>query len=187
MKKLKTLLLVVTIGLLVVAAGLGFLFGIDNPVAWILIGMVILIPFIYNWKVRSDQLVWKDSYSVGIAQLDDDHKKLIELLNKFQTAYEYHTGEEFERKALEELVDYTKYHFDHEENLLQENNYPDFAAHKDQHVAMIAEVERFVEDYQVRGHEALEGVAQYLQGWLINHINGTDKQYTSHLQGKGVN
>ena len=186
MKKLKILSLVFVIGLLIVSAGLGFLFGIDNPVSWVLIGIVILIPIIYNWKARSDLMVWKDSYSVGIAQLDDDHKKLIDLLNKFQTAYEYHTGEEFERKALSDLVDYTKYHFQHEEELLQEHAYPDFDAHKAQHVAMIAEVERFLKDYDARGHEALEGVAKYLQGWLINHINGTDKQYSAFLGGKGV-
>jgi hemerythrin-like metal-binding protein len=186
MKNLKILLLSAIIALLVVAIGLGFLFGVDNPVPWILIGVLILIPILYRWKARADELVWKDTYSVGVKVLDDDHKKLIELANKFQTAYKYHTGEEFERQALTDLVDYTKYHFQREEDLMEEQGYPGLEAHKDQHRSMIAEVERFMKDYEARGHEALEGVANYLMGWLINHINGTDQQYGSFLNEKGI-
>ena len=130
--------------------------------------------------------MWQDAYSVGVATLDDDHKKLIDLLNQFQTAYDYHTGEAFEQEALNELVAYTRYHFEREEKLMADIGYPDLDAHKEQHRVMIAEVERFVADYQARGHEALEGVASYLTDWLINHINGTDKQYGPFFNEKGV-
>lgn len=185
-KQFNTLVLAALIGLLVVAIGLGFLFGLDNPVSWLLIGVVIAIPFIYKRMADRNRLVWKDSYSVGVKVLDDDHKKLIDLLNQFQTAYEYHTGEEFEHEALNELVAYTRYHFEREEKLMEDTDYPDLDTHKEQHRAMIAEVERFVADYQARGHEALEGVASYLTGWLINHINGTDKQYRPFFNEKGI-
>jgi len=185
-KSMNALILTMIIGLLVVAIGLGFLLGIDNPVPWILIGVLLLIPFAYRRVAEKDRVKWKDSYSVGVKVLDDDHKQLIRLLNGFHTAYQYHTGEEHEREALMALVDYTKYHFEREEKLMEENGYPDLEAHKAQHRSMIAEVERFIDDYKVRGHEALDGVANYLNGWLINHINGTDKQYAPFFQNKGL-
>jgi len=185
-KKLNALLLAGLIGLLIVAIGLSFLFGIDNPVSWILILVLIGIVFLYRRSAERRQLKWKPEYSVGVDTLDQDHKKLIDLLNKFQTAYEYHTGDEFERQALNELIDYTKYHFDREEQLMEANDYPDLQAHKRKHQEMIDQVDQFVADYNQRGHEALESVADFLRGWLINHINGTDKQYGPYLNSKGV-
>lgn len=184
---LNALLLAGILGLLIVAIGLSFLFGIDNPVSWILILVLIAIPLLYRRIAARGQMVWKAGYSVRVAALDDDHKKLIELLNQFRTAYEYHTSDEFERRALNELIDYTKYHFRREEQLMEEHGYPDLESHKEKHAEMIAEVDRFVADYEKRGHAALADVAHYLMGWLINHINGTDRQYGPFLNSKGVN
>jgi hemerythrin len=185
-KQFNALIIAAVIGFLIVAIGLSFLFGLDNPVSWALIAVVVLIPIIYKQFFGKSQLVWKEAYSVGVQVLDDDHKKLIDLLNQFETAYNYHTGDEFERQALNELIDYTKYHFQREETLMDEHGYPATDAHKAQHREMIAEVERFVAEYQKQGHEALGDVAHYLRGWLINHINGTDKQYGPFFNEKGL-
>jgi hemerythrin-like metal-binding protein len=180
-RNLNALVLAAVIGLLLVAIGLGFLFGPSNPVPWVLIAVLIVIVITYRWVSSRDQVVWKESYSVGVSQLDDDHKRLIDLLNRFQVAYRYHTGEEFERKSLEELVEYTKYHFEREEQMMEEAGYPDLAAHKEIHRSMIDKVERFQEEYKKLGHEALDGVATFLSDWLIEHINGTDKQYGPYI------
>lgn len=180
------LFIALIIGCLIVIAGLGFLFGIDNPVSWVLILLVVLIPVVFNRFSKRNQLEWKESYSVGVKSLDDDHKKLIELLNHFQTAYDYNVGEEGERKALDELVAYTKYHFQREEELMEQNGYPSFAAHREQHQAMVADVGRFYQEYDRRGHDALGDVAKFLERWLIEHINGTDKQYGPFLNEKGI-
>lgn len=101
-------------------------------------------------------------------------------------AYDYAMSETFEKEALEELVSYTKYHFEREEKLMSENDYPDFEAHKAQHEQMIAQVEEFVQLYNEKGHDALNEIVEFLTGWLINHINGTDKQYSEHLHERGV-
>jgi len=175
MKNLNALLLAMVIGLLIVGVGLGFLFGFDNPVPWILLAVLAVIPFVYRRNACGDAILWNDSYSVGIKSIDDDHKKLITLVNKFNCAYKFNSGEDFERESLDELVDYTRYHFNREEQMMQDNDYPDFEAHKAQHVAMVTQVENIVKDYDNRGYEALDGVSDLLKGWLINHINGTDK------------
>jgi len=176
-KNINALVLAAIIGLLIVAVGLGFLFGPANPVPWILIGVLIAIVFIYRWVSSKDRVEWKDFYTVGVDVLDDDHKRLIELINRFKTAYKYHTGEEFELEALNELVDYTKYHFEREEKMMEAAGYPDLEAHKAIHRSMISKVGEFQKEYQQTGHEALDGVASFLSEWLIDHINGTDKKY----------
>ncbi len=183
----KSLLYAAIIGLLIVAIFLGFLFGFNNPVSWILIGVLLMTPVIYNRTHKTNTIPWKDEYSVGIESLDNDHKKLISLLNQFTTAYDYAMSEVYERQALDDLIDYTKYHFAREEKLMESFDYPDFDAHKKQHQAMIGEVEVFVEKYNRQGHQALDEISSFLKDWLINHINGTDKHYGKHLKNNGVN
>ena len=128
---------------LIVAAILGLLAGPDSPITWLLIAILVVIPFIHK-RMASDQFVeWKDDYSVGIDSIDQQHKKLLNLINQLQTAVDYSTGEQFEREALDELVDYTKTHFTYEEGLMRDNDYPDFEPHKAQHEKMFEKSEKY--------------------------------------------
>ena len=177
----KSLMYAAIIGLLIVAIFLGFLSGFNNPISWILIGILLMTPMVYNRTHKPSIILWKEEYSVGIESLDNDHKKLISLLNQFTTAYDYAMSEVYERQALNDLLDYTKYHFAREEKLLESFDYPDFQAHQKQHQEMIKEVEVLVEKYNTEGHKALNEISNFLKNWLINHINGTDKHYSEHL------
>ncbi len=182
----KSLIYAAVIGLIIVAIFLGFLSSITNPISWILIGVLMLVPILYKKSTTANQIAWKDEYSVGIEHIDQDHKKLISLLNQFSTAYDYAMSEDYEREALNDLISYTKYHFEREENLLEQHNFPDLVAHKAQHRMMIDQVNSFVDLYNEKGHESLNEITEYLSNWLINHINGTDKEYTEHLHQHGV-
>jgi len=182
----KSFIYAAIIGLIIVAIFLGFLSSMVNPISWILIAVLVLIPILYKRKNNPQQVLWREEYSVGIEHIDNDHKKLISLLNNFTMAYDYAMSEDFEKEALNELVSYTKYHFEREERLLDKHNYPDVAAHKAQHKVMIAQVEKFVHIYNIKGHDSLDEIASFLSGWLINHINGTDKQYSEHLNNQGI-
>lgn len=171
---------------LIVAAILGLLAGPSSPITWALIAALVVIPFIHR-KMSSSQFVeWKDDYSVGIDSIDQQHKKLLNLINQLQTAVDYSTGEQFEREALDELVDYTKTHFTYEEGLMRDNDYPDFEPHKLQHEKMFEKVREVLDEYEQDQDTAMANAADYLKDWLINHINGTDKEYSSYLIGKGV-
>ena len=171
---------------LIVAVILGLLVGPGSPVTWLLIAILVIIPFIHK-KISAQQFVeWKDDYSVGIDSIDHQHKKLLSLINQLQTAVDYSTGDVFEREALDELVDYTKTHFVYEEGLMSDNDYPDFEAHKMQHEKMFAKVTEVLAEYEEDHDSAMANAAEYLRDWLINHINGTDKEYSSYLIAKGV-
>lgn len=183
----KSLIYAAIIGLIIVAIFLGFLSSIANPISWILIAVLVLIPVFYKKTVKSNEMVWKDEYSVGIESLDNDHKKLISLLNQFTMAYDYAMSEEYEREALNDLISYTKYHFEREEQLLEQHDFPDVIAHKEQHKKMIEQVNGFMDLYNDKGHDALNEISDFLSNWLINHINGTDKEYSTHLNQHGVN
>lgn len=186
-KTLKMLLLALFTGSLLVAVILTFIaLGLKHPAPWLLTATLLAIPLLIKWQEKQHFVVWKNEYSVGIESLDNDHRKLLNLINQLQTAVHYQTDEKAEKEILEEVVAYTKYHFAREEKMMEEANYRDLAAHKKTHTMMISKVDEFMQDYESRGHEALEIVALFLKNWLVKHINGTDQEYTSALKEKGI-
>ncbi|MCK5343936.1 MAG: hemerythrin family protein, partial [Candidatus Heimdallarchaeota archaeon] len=96
-------------------------------------------------------------------------------------------GQEFEREALDELVNYTKTHFAFEEGLMKDNGYPDYEPHKAQHEKMVKHVEEVLAEYEQDHDTAMSNAVEFLKDWLINHINGTDQKYSDFLISKGVN
>ena len=172
--------------MLVIALVLGVMAGPGSPLTWLLLASLLVIPFVHRKLTSRRYVEWKDEYSVGIDSIDQQHKKLLNLINQLQTAVDYSTGEEFEHEALDELVNYTKTHFSYEEGLMEQNDYPGFEPHKAQHVEMITKVEEVLAEYDKDPDTAMSNAVEYLKGWLIKHINGTDKQYSSFLIDKGV-
>lgn len=185
-KSLQTFGLSLFIVLAFITIGIGFMFGIDNPVPWIMIAVLLILPLIHKYWTARRFVSWSDDLSVGIGVIDDDHKKLLNLINNLQTAVFYPTGEAFERQALQELVDYTKYHFEREERMMVENDYPEYEEHKRQHEEMIAKVNGFMDAYEKNREGTIDQLTQFLKSWLINHIAGTDQRYSAHLHSRGV-
>jgi len=169
---------------LLVMIVLGFMLGFAHPLPWILIGVLLIIPKIHEKIVSRRFVRWDDSLSVGIADIDSDHKKLLGLINQLQTAAHYKTDAEFTDKILNDLVEYTKYHFAREENMMSQHQYPGYEDHKKQHDAMVREVEKFIDEYRIDNTRTIENVALYLKNWLINHIQGSDQEYAPFLKKK---
>lgn len=181
-KSLQAFVIAVFIVLGFLVIGIGFMFGIDNPVPWIMIAVLAALPFIHRKVVARRFVTWDEGLATGIEVIDNDHRKLLTLLNNLQSAVHYPTGEAFERQALDELVDYTKYHFEREEKLMQEASYPDFEAHKKQHEEMIAKVGEFLAAYENNREGTIEKLTKFLKNWLVDHIAGTDQQYVPTLR-----
>ena len=182
------ILITLVVGALLVGAIITFIvLGITNAVPWLFL-IAIAATIVFTRKREKEQFVsWKDEYSVGIEMIDNDHRKLLNLINQFQTAVFYQTGKQFEDEAFQALIEYTQTHFEREEQLMSEHAYPDFEAHKAEHRKMVDLVEARMAEYrQQERHEAMEEMVVYLRDWLINHINGTDQAYSGFLHEKGV-
>lgn len=175
------------IGALLVGAIMTFfVFGLVHVVPWFFVLATIAVVALVRLRDRNKFVAWKEEYSVGIEAIDNDHRKLLKLINQFQTAVFYRTGREFEQEAFNELVDYTRTHFKREEALLEKHGYPDYEAHVAEHRKMIAQVEDVMTQYQAEGRrETLKKAVVFLREWLIDHINGTDQAYAGFLHEKG--
>lgn len=78
----------------------------------------------------SEFIVWSDELSVGIEEIDEQHKVLVNLINRMHNAIAEKHGSEVVSGILAELVDYTKIHFAVEESLLRILGYPGYEEHK---------------------------------------------------------
>ena len=134
-----------------------------------------------------DLITWTEEMSVGVKALDDDHKMLIEMMNKLNDGIEAGKSSKALEDGVEGLVRYTKLHFGREERLLAQAGYPSSAAHKAEHDSMT----RRVMNLQMRFENgqslqlSMEAMA-FLKSWLTNHILGSDMQYKAHLNAKGI-
>jgi len=129
---------------------------------------------------------WTDRMSVGVAQFDNEHKKLVSLINELFDAVQAGRGREALGKILDELINYTKTHFTNEEHLMQKQGYPNLEAHRKEHEALTKQVIDVQRKYHAGATAMLSmEVMTFLKNWLIKHIQGTDKQYGPFLNAKG--
>ncbi|WP_291327386.1 bacteriohemerythrin [Desulfovibrio sp. UCD-KL4C] len=132
-------------------------------------------------------LTWNANYSVGIKKIDDDHKILIEMINKACASIEQME----EQKVLKELVvdmrQYAMKHFSREEELMEQYDYPDSESHKKLHNHFIIYAAS-LDNMKDSEKEILEPIKifKYLADWLRNHILVTDKKFGAFLIDKGI-
>ncbi len=129
---------------------------------------------------------WNDSYRIGISRIDEQHKKLIEMMDKLAGAMHEKKTSEVLEEIIDGLIDYAKYHFSTEEELFRKYDYPDYETHKKIHDGFVEKVKKFKEDL-INGKLLLSvEVMMFMRDWLVNHILGTDKKYVPFLKDKGV-
>ena len=132
-------------------------------------------------------ITWSEEMSVGVKEMDDDHKKLISILNEIHERVA--AGQD--KQALSGLVDQmmagTKAHFAQEEQLLAKSGYPDVTAHYEEHDQMIAKALSACAGFRWGSTSMLsEDLLAYPRDWLIEHIQSTDKSYGAYLSAKGI-
>ncbi len=90
-------------------------------------------------------------------------------------------------KVLNELIDYTVYHFETEEKLMHAHGYEKLDEHKKIHKELVAQIGAFREKF-LEGNAAVDvELTGFLKNWILNHIQETDKQYTPFFHSKGIN
>ncbi len=132
-------------------------------------------------------LTWSSTYSVSVKEIDEQHKKLIDLINFLHDSMKEGKGKEAIGTVLNELANYTVFHFNYEEALMRKYNYAKLSEHKKEHDFLVIQVKQLIEDLK-NGKQVLSiELMNFLKEWLIKHILNTDKQLTLFLNSNGVN
>jgi hemerythrin-like metal-binding protein len=130
---------------------------------------------------------WKPAFSVGVAEIDRQHKKLVDLINQLHDAMMNQSTKEEMSKILKGLLDYTIVHFGHEEKFFDKYGYPGTVGHKAKHKEFIAKIQGFKNDFDSGKLTVSMKMLSFLKDWLVKHIQGTDPEYVPFFKDKGVN
>lgn len=131
-------------------------------------------------------IVWRDSFSIHIADMDNHHKRLIEIANAIVDQLHINSGVDSLAKSFDALVNFTEYHFAAEEKLMGLYNYPDTGTHSKKHSDLFIQLAEFKE--QVLGGNLPEKTSfmSFFESWMVRHIFDEDCKYGAFLNGKGV-
>jgi hemerythrin len=133
----------------------------------------------------NSQFVWKPEYSVGVAALDSQHKRLIASVNTLNEAMAVGRGRDVLGPLLDELIAYTKRHFAEEEQFMASFGFPDLAAHAVIHRRMTDKVVALRAKYQNGTIANTVEVFGFLKSWLVEHILRSDLAYARSYRERG--
>jgi hemerythrin len=129
---------------------------------------------------------WKDDYSVGVNEIDIQHKHLISIGAELMDLVKHHSSDDLYDDvvdAIERLRDYTVYHFDAEEKLMAESGYDDIEAHKELHRRFIEKIDDIdltaIDENQT---EFVMDILKFISTWVVKHIIGDDFKYSDTVQ-----
>ena len=132
-------------------------------------------------------ITWSDKYSVGIKTIDDQHKKLVDLINGLNDVMKEGKGKEVVDVVINDLVDYTKFHFATEEGFMRRTGYPESAEHIKENSDFTAKVLEYKKEFEEKKSLSLIiGISGFLWDWLSKHILVIDKKYSAFFIEKGI-
>jgi hemerythrin len=132
-------------------------------------------------------MTWTKEISVGVASLDDDHKKLIDIINALHAGIVAGHKKEILAAVLDQLVNYTKFHFAKEEELLFQTKYLAVSTHKMEHASFVSRITNLQERLKSAPVVMLDlELMSFLRNWLLTHIQGSDIKYGPRLNASGI-
>ena len=135
---------------------------------------------------NGDLFTWTPDLALGIKSIDDQHKRLVHLINSLHKAMKERRSKDHLISIVDELKNYTVTHFKFEEDLFAKHKYAETPGHIQQHVKFVEKVLDFEEGLKSGKLTVTMDVMRFLKEWLMKHINGTDRRYAPFLKQKGV-
>ncbi len=125
---------------------------------------------------------WVAEYEIGHSKIDSEHKKLVDIINDFYDAFA--SSQEHERigKVINELVNYTIFHFTAEEELFKNSTYPDTEEHLKKHLNFVNKLKEYHKEVASGNMTSSYDMVTFLRDWLIIHIKNTDVTYLPYIK-----
>lgn len=127
---------------------------------------------------------WKDDFSIKNAEIDDQHKELLEIVNQL---YEFCDKEYTEKtkSLMYQLLEHTREHFDTEESYMKQLKYPQYISHKLEHDRFYNKVANFSIALEEGNDKLNSDFFKSFQNWFQNHLELNDKKcgeyFNQHL------
>lgn len=131
---------------------------------------------------KSTYMEWSEQAVTGVGELDDDHQVIFELINRCHKLAVRQGSISDMGAILEELLDYTDYHFRREELIMAACGYPHLENHKGVHKILLEKASQLITEFN-RGELMPERLLEFLRDWLFEHIIMMDKSIAPYCEG----
>lgn len=126
-------------------------------------------------------IVWGDVLSVAVDEIDEDHRKLVNIFNILNHSVAEGESPDYLAAVLEELINCTVWHFSHEERLMLKYGYEGIEVHKAEHQELINSAKKLQQKILQAGKPVSDEEIEFLERWLAEHILTTDMRLGSYL------
>ena len=125
------------------------------------------------------KIQWDDSYSIGVEEIDSQHRSWINIINDLHDVLYNESGEmviDKTAKAVKSMWEYIRFHFKTEEAFMQSINYPELTSHQVIHDTFALEVLELYNDIREGKQVLSTTVMKMLTSWVLDHILQEDKK-----------
>ncbi len=131
-------------------------------------------------------IAWSNQFSVGVQEVDKQHQVLVGILNRLGVALDAQDSHFDNRKVIDEMVQYTVYHFGTEERLMREISYAGIDRHIGEHQSFVKKVSQLVAQVDQGQGPSLVELLLFLRDWLVSHILNSDRDMGDALNLAGI-
>jgi hemerythrin len=123
--------------------------------------------------------IWKESFNTGVADIDQDHREFLALVNKCEEKCDAMKSSEFSKSVLDQLKLYATKHFRQEEKLMEAHYYPETVKQRQMHAYFESQVEKMSasQDKMSPNH-----MFSFIRGWFLQHIMEEDVKFAQYLK-----
>ncbi|BAH77657.1 bacteriohemerythrin [Solidesulfovibrio magneticus] len=130
------------------------------------------------------RIEWTPALSIGLENIDEEHKKLIAICNKLAHNIKGPSNSQVITEEFKDLRAYTVYHFSNEEKYQKTIHYPEANAHAQEHARLRKSVKDFQQSLYKEGYIPQQTVINFLKDWLINHVLREDMKIGQFARSK---
>jgi hemerythrin len=131
-------------------------------------------------------IIWSNDFSVRVNEIDQQHQKLVLLINRLHEAMSHGNGSKVIFEILDEMTQYAVYHFNTEEKYFEKYNFKGAESHIQSHADFVKKVSTFVKSFKEGKVTLTLEVMQFLSDWLQDHILGEDMEYSDCFVENGL-
>lgn len=130
---------------------------------------------------------WTEEMSVGVAILDEDHKRIMKMINMLYLAMKEGKARQIMADIIHDLFVYITLHFETEEEMFDQTGYEGGPEQKEEHRNMKAKAIEMKQKF-LNAPEAVTPIdlILFLKDWWFGHIMHTDKKYATFLNDHGI-
>lgn len=126
-------------------------------------------------------IVWDEILSVGVEEIDEDHRKLVNIFNILNHSVMAEESADYLAATLAELINCTVWHFSHEERLMLKHRYEGIEEHKAEHQELINSAKELQQEILQADKPMVDEHIEFLERWLTEHILTADLRLGSYL------